>query len=305
MVFKDQPSVAIIILNWNGLVDTIDCLNSLKEIDYQNYKVVVVDNASTDGSQELIRRNFPQHHLICNSENLGFPEGNNVAIRWALSHNYDYVLLLNNDTVVEKDFLVKLVNVCSSDRDCGIVGPNILYYSNSTKSWSLGGYFDARNRRPYQYNSLASPVNETGNIREVDWVSGCALLIKLEVIKKIGLLDPDYFFGTEDADWCARAKKFGYKIIYVHDSVVSHKKTIELLEKEYTPLELYYTMRNILIYAKKHDLFSFSFILSFMMSFAKRMLWAFTKLDIKSIKALNRALIDFKSNRFGKAHSAF
>ena len=305
MIGKNNPAVAIIVLNWNGLTDTLECLNSLKEIDYPNYKVVVVDNASSDGSPEVIKVNFAEHMLLSNSENLGFPEGNNVGIRWALKDNYEYVLLLNNDTTVKGDFLSKLMDVCNSESKCGIVGPNILYHGEPTKSWSLGGYFGSRNGRPYQYNSFSVFNGNPSLIREVGWVSGCALLIKSEAIKKAGLLDPDYFFGSEDADWCARVKKTGYKILYVHDSVVFHKKPMQQLRKDFTPSELYYTMRNILIFALKNDLFSFSFILSFIISFTKRMMWVILTLNFNGISALFRAVIDFKRRRFGRARYSF
>ena len=131
--FSDKYSkVTIILLNWNGKEDTIECLESLKHITYPNYEILLVDNGSTDGSVECFRERYPGMEIIENGENLGFAEGNNVGIRRAMDEGADYVLLLNNDTVVDPEFLGELVKVGESDPKIGIVGPKICYYNNKS-----------------------------------------------------------------------------------------------------------------------------------------------------------------------------
>jgi len=297
-----QPPVAIIILNWNGLQNTLDCLSSLRNLTYTNFKIVIVDNASTDGSPKVILKNFPQHHLICNSQNLGFPEGNNVGIRWALKEDLNYILLLNHDTTVDPNFLTYLVIVSESDSRVGIVGSRIVYHSQPQKSWSIGGYINRKSGRPLHIKPLNQPIEvQDKKITEVDWVSGCCLLIKTKVIREVGLLDADFFVGTEDVDWCIRAKKAGYKIFCVHNSVVYHKKPTKPFQKKYSSIQQYYTLRNLLIFIEKHSTFNFSFFISFFNVLVKRFTWSLINFDLKSMKAMWYAIGDFRRKRYGKA----
>lgn len=297
-----QPPVAIIILNWNGLDNTLDCLNSLRNLAYSNYEVVVIDNASTDGSEEVISRKFPEHNLIHNSKNLGFAEGNNVGMRWALEQDFKYILLLNHDTTVDPSFLNELLEVSESDPQIGIVGPRIVYYSNPQRFWSIGGFINRKTGRPFHIRpSVRQIQDQNTNIREVDWVSGCCLLAKTIVMRKTGLLDSDFFVGTEDVDWCIRAKKMGYKIVYVHNSIVKHKKAMRPFQRKYSHIQHYYTLRNLLIFIEKHGTFSFLFCLSFLNVLAKRSVLCLLSFDWRSFKALWYAIRDFRTKRYGEA----
>lgn len=218
-----RPLVYIILLNWNGKEDTLECLRSLEKINYPNYRICLVDNASTDGSVEAVRTAYPNVEIIENSENLRFAEGNNVGIRYALNRGVDYVLLINNDTKVDTEFLQVMVSFAENNSLIGLVGPMIYYYDQPNLIWSAGGeisFWRGRiaHRGLRQRNSVK--FNE---IIEVDYLTGCTLLVKKEVIKKVGLLDSSYYIYTEDTDWCERAKRAGFKLFLVPQAKVWHK----------------------------------------------------------------------------------
>ncbi|MEM2618737.1 MAG: glycosyltransferase family 2 protein [candidate division WOR-3 bacterium] len=204
--------VSIIVLNFNGKDLLERCLDSIKEnTSYPNYEVIVVDNGSTDGSQAMVEKRYRWVKLIKNKENLGFAKGNNIGIRAAEG---DYILLLNNDTIIiQKDWLNNMVATAEEDPRIGIVGCRLITPDGTIQH--VGGWFNIRGTGHY--------VKDIDRTREVDYVTGTALLIKREVINKIGLLDenfsPAYY---EDTDWCARCKKAGYKVVCTHKSTIIH-----------------------------------------------------------------------------------
>lgn len=224
-----NPKVSIVILNWNGVQDTIECLESLKKITYPNYEVIVVDNASSGDDVEILSQRFGDYiHIIENDRNYGFAEGNNIGIRYALKNpNTSYLMLLNNDTVVAPEFLDELVKVAENEDQIGIVGPKIYYYDFEGRNdiiWFAGGKIEWWRWWVYPHlgwNSDDLPQYQT--IANVDWISGAAMMIKRSVIEKLSLLNSYYFFGNEDVEYCLKARKHGFKNVYVPKSIVWHK----------------------------------------------------------------------------------
>jgi GT2 family glycosyltransferase len=243
------PKVIIIVLNWNGKEDTIECLESLKRVTYSNYDIMLVDNGSTDGSVEFFRKWYPTLEIIENGENLGFAEGNNVGIRKALENEVDYVLLLNNDTVVDPEFLEEMVKVAESNLKIGIVGPKICYYHNPSKIWSVGGDINLFTGSIKNKGDM-KPQDIFQGILTVDYVSGCALMIKSNLIKKIGLLDKDYFLYFEETDWNIRARKIGYISVVTCEAKVLHKSGASM--KKVKDIDYYYFSRNGFLLLKKN-----------------------------------------------------
>lgn len=219
----DYSKVAIVILNWNGLDDTIECLESLKKISYPNYEVIVVDNASSKNDVQVLKEEYWDYiHLIANTKNYGFSEGNNIGIRYALSKQSDYVLLLNNDTVVDRDFLTELVTVAEADEKVGIAGGKVYYYDNQNKLQTVGGKVNWWFGRISHFGDQED-VGQFDRMVERDFLYATSMLIKVEVIEKISLLDATFFFGIEEYDYCTRAKRVGFKVVYVPTSRVWHK----------------------------------------------------------------------------------
>jgi hypothetical protein len=219
----DWPRVSIIILNWNSIDDTRECLESLKNVTYPNYDIIVVDNGSEGDDARLLSSEYGSEALIIpNDENLGFPEGNNVGIRQALKKGSDFCLLLNNDTIVDPQFLTELVGA-AKDPSIGVVGSKIYYYA-SNRVESVGGY--AWWWLMFMKNVALGFEEDTGQfdcLKDRDYVHANSMLIKREVIERVGLLDPDFFFGAEEYDFCIRVKRHGYRIVYVPTSKIWHK----------------------------------------------------------------------------------
>lgn len=244
------PRVAVIILNWNGWEDTLDCLASLERLDYLNYEVVVVDNGSTDGSEIKIRDAYPGITVLRTGENLGFASGNNAGIRYALEKGADHVWLLNNDTVVDPKALSHLVDEVVSDASVGMVGSKIYYYHPPDLIWFAGGTVNKLTGRTRHigFNEKDSGLWETP--RDVDYVSGCSMLVGRSVIGSVGLMDEMFFMYFEDLDWCTRAKRGGWRVKYQPGSLVWHK--ISKSSKLRSPTMRFQFSRSSIRYAKKH-----------------------------------------------------
>ena len=246
------PKVCIIILNWNGLQDTIECLESLKCITYPSYQVIVVDNGSEGRDVEVLRDRFKDYiYIIENDKNYGFAEGNNIGIRFALENmNPDYIWLLNNDTAVHEESLTELIKTLERDREAAVVGPKICGYENRSTvttaggkmNWLLGfGNNTVRDR---------TDLSQFDVLKHVDFVSGSALLIRADVVREIGLLDSKLFLYNEDVDWCLRVKKAGYSILYTPTATVFHKSGAST--KYLGENALYYNHRNRILIMSKH-----------------------------------------------------
>jgi hypothetical protein len=277
------PFVSIIILNWNGRHHLKECLDSLSFLDYPKYKIVVVDNGSKDESAEFLKSHYPNVHLIRNQKNLGFAEGNNAGIRFALSQGADYVVLLNNDTRVEPDFLTHLIQRGEEEKEIGVLGGRVLMYFDPRIINSTGVNL---NQLAYgwdrDFGEEALRVNRDGG--EVLAVTGCLMAIKRGVFEKIGLLDPDFFAYSEDVDFCIRVWKYThFRVEYVPKSVVYHKfsasasaestfKNYLMLKNQYRiflkhfplaemiktfPLLLLHRSRILLGRLKRHDFYLF------------------------------------------------
>ncbi len=213
----------MIILNWNRKDDTIACLRSVNEVKYSKLSVVLVDNASRDGTVESVTASFPTVKVITNSENLRFAGGNNVGIGYAMQNGADYVLLLNNDTEVAPDFLSELVKAAESEREIGMAGPKIYYHDNPKRIWFAGGKIEFWKGWISHIGIRECDRGQYDTLKQVDYLTGCCLLVKRNVIEAVGTLDESYFIYGEDADWCIRASRAGFKLAYVPSSVIRHK----------------------------------------------------------------------------------
>ena len=221
--------VAVIILNWNGVEDTIGCLESVKKMTYPKYDVVVVDNGSVGNDAQILKEQYGGSiHLIQNQKNLGFAGGVNVGLRYGLGNIHpEYFLLLNNDTVVDPALVDELVGIAETDERIGIIGPKIYYFDRLGKNnviWSAGGKIQPW--RQWIYHHIGEDDDDLPKYQKVagvDWITGAALMLKSRVIEELGLFDASYFFGNEDVDYCLKARKHGFKIVYAPAARVWHK----------------------------------------------------------------------------------
>lgn len=247
---KENPKVSTIVLNWNGKEDTVECIESLKKITYPNNEVIVVDNASTDGSVQYIREKYPEITLIENENNLGYSEGNNVGIRYAMKNSSEYILILNNDTIVDSNFLEALVDVAEYNEKSGILGPKTYYANPSNMIYYAGGKINWYTGQPKHIGQKKIDQNQFNQIINVDFIAGSCMLIKKEVIEKIGFLPNDYFLLWEDIDYSVNAKRNGYELIYVPNSKIWHKESVSI--KKIKSYRIFYSARNRMIFHKKY-----------------------------------------------------
>lgn len=218
----NPPFISVIVLNWNGERYIAQSLNSLLDQTYRNYEVIVVDNGSKDGSVELIKGYLPRIRLILNEENLGFTGGNNVAIQEAKG---EYVVLFNNDAVAHSEWLEQLVSGTLIHPQADIASGPIYFYERDDVIWNAGLRIDMLTGISWLLGMFQNHL-ELSN--DVDYLSGCALLVRKQVFDKIGLLDDRFFFYTEDVDFCLRAKRAGFTLRVVPDAIVWHSVPIGL-----------------------------------------------------------------------------
>jgi GT2 family glycosyltransferase len=238
---------SVLILTWNGETYLPDCLNAVMAQSHAPHEVILVDNASTDGSVELVAASFPQVRIICNDENLGFAGGMNVGLKEATG---DIAVLLNQDTVVQEDWLAELVKAMETDEGIGIAGCKILYPDGQTIQHA-GGYLEYPLGLSHHYGYGELDQGQWDEQREVEYVTGAAMAIQLEVLERIGYLDEDFFPAYfEDADLCLRACQAGYKVVYVPTAALLHHESAST-ETE-TIKQHYYYHRNRLRLLLKH-----------------------------------------------------
>jgi GT2 family glycosyltransferase len=247
---SESPRVSIVLLNCNRNLETLDCIRSLKE-EGSEFDIILVDNGSQPNPEPLYREQHPDVIFLRNEENLGTPIGNNVGIRYALEHGADYVMMLNNDTTVDRNFIKPLVVAMEADKNIGVAGGKIYYYSDPKRIWFAGGKFN-RLTGKVEHIGILKYDHELGSVHtNNDFISGCFALFRSAVLRETGLLDEQFFAYMEDVDLNVRIKSAGYKLAYVPDAFIYHKVSTTI--KVDSPFYLYFNMRNRLIMLKKHN----------------------------------------------------
>ena len=239
----NRPKVSIILVNYNGYGDTIECLQSLREISYSNYEVIIVDNASTNESVEEIKNVIREGEILVLSEvNGGFSAGNNIGIRYALEHGAEYCLLLNNDTVVEPIFLDNLIDGFSFSERAGLTIGKILYESKREIIWYAGGSLSRKTARTEHWHYRERDEGLSDKPQKVSFATGCCMCLSRLTIETVGLMDESYFLYEEDADYCCRITDAGFDMIYVPQARIYHKVNASTGTKSH--LSQYYSIRN-------------------------------------------------------------
>ena len=249
-----DEKVCIILLNYNNPKDTIECVESLYKIDYSNYEIIIVDNKSTDNSLEILNKelgNKKKLHIISSKKNGGFAYGNNFGIEYAKGLSPEYILLLNNDTLVCKDFLKELVESFEEDKNIGLTTGKILYNDKKDVIWYGGGEIDWNKFYGYHYQGIASNENNKEQGKFITFATGCLMLIKTEVLNKIGNLPKEYFMYYEDVDFSAKLLENGYKIYYNPKALIYHKVSSATGGEE-SPFAVKWNTRNRIIFMNKY-----------------------------------------------------
>lgn len=248
---QTHPRVYIIILNWNNFADSKRCLESLFEATYPNLRIIVVDNASKDGSGKQLQARFPDLRFIYNDENLGFSRGCNVGIRAALEDEAcAYVLLFNNDAIATPGFLEPAVEAAEPAPDIGMLSGKILHSPAVRKFWYAGGHIDLWRGRVHVRGFREEDRGQYDTPEAVGFATGALALIKREVLERVGLLPEEYFFGVEEIDYSLAVMRAGYKLYYVPDFLIYH--SADGSHSNYHPKYVYNGYRSKLILQEKY-----------------------------------------------------
>jgi len=306
---RNYPKVSVNVLTHNAIKYISNCLESILKSNYPNYEIIVVDNNSKDGTPELIARKFPQVKLVLSEKNLGCSGGHNLGIKQAKG---DIFFFLDDDTIIHPDLIRVLVEELESSPQIGVTGPKIYSMNEPDKILFAGGKIDWAKSDSYVLGRDLTDKELGDDLKkEVDFITGCALMIKREVINKIGLFNNVYFAFYEDADLCQRAKKAGYHVIYMPFGGVWHMKSatsgtvfLDDLKSQKKGVRIYLKMvgrylkgsvnikyiqyRNRLIFYIKHSPRKINFLIRYVFIFTPKFLWSVVQIPWSIFKIANK-----------------
>ncbi len=244
------PLVYVVTVNWNNAPDTLACLETLARLTYPSYRLLTVDNGSTDGSAMRIAEAFPQAELLPLPENRGFAGGYNAGMRYALEHGADFVFILNNDTLAPPDLLEPLVEAAAPP-DVAATAPLIFYADAPERVWSAGAGRNPWTLELTENHGRAAGFEQQEQPAEREFLSGCALLLKREALEKVGLFDEGFFIYYEDSDYSLRLRQAGYRLLLVPRARLWHKVSRSSLGSD-SPGERYWMARSSVRFFRKH-----------------------------------------------------
>ena len=244
------PTIAIIILNWNGMEDTIACLRSIQNQQNVYLNEILIDNGSTDNSVAVIRNEYPDITVIETGTNLGYAGGNNVGLKYALENGYEYIFVLNNDTILDSYCIENLMQDLYLNPKAACAGPKQLFYDQPEIIYYAGGIIS---RHGETVHSKKGESNQPNNniATDTEWLNGAAVLFRAEALRSVGLFDDRFFLLFEDTDWSLRAGKAGYQLRYVPQARLWHKESATF-GNWWSPQYIYYYTRNNFLWIEKN-----------------------------------------------------
>lgn len=244
-----MPSVAAIVLNYNGKDLTFETIESLRGLTHAEVEIVVVDNGSSDGSHAAVEAAYPEVTALRVEVNQGISVGLNAGIAHAMERGFDYLLLLNNDIEVHPEMVSEMLAVAQSNAAIGCVGPKTYYYADRQRLWSAGGIIQFRESVTRERGMRELDRGQYDRDEEMDYINGCAMLVPRRVVETIGLWDPAYLVGVEDADWCMRMKEAGFQCWYAHKALLWHM--VSPTTGGYKPGRTFNTGRSTAIFVRR------------------------------------------------------
>jgi GT2 family glycosyltransferase len=246
------PRVLVTIIAWNRVDELVTCLESFACLDYANYEVLVIDNASEDDTVATVRARFPWVTLIANEQNLGYVGGSNQGFRYALEHGADYIVVLNQDTKLTPSVLTELVSVMQSDPQIAVAGAKNLLMENPAVTW---GRYGVITWGPMLVHTVGrfEPDYAEPSPKDVEWVIGNGCMISCSAMQRVGVFDEEFFHLNEDVEWCTRARHRGYRVVYVDSAAILHKGSSSAdVRKAVVFTYGYFIGRNAILFARRY-----------------------------------------------------
>ena len=244
-----KPNVGVVIVNYNLKDSLRETLESFRKVNYSDLQIVVSDNASTDGSVEMVRQDFPEVQLLTRDKGVGYAKGASLGMEF-LADRTKYIFSTTNDVLVDPEMINALVDYAEAHPDAGVLGGKIYYHDKGDLLWSAGGRMHPLFAHSYHYGWNRHDGPRYNEVRECDFMTGCGFLLRSDVAKKINYFNADLVFYSEDADFCYRVREQGYKILYVPAAKMWHKTATTLAKNR--PVQLYYSTRNNLYLTARH-----------------------------------------------------
>ena len=265
MINKNYPLVYAIVLNWNGFEDTVKCIDSLLNSNYSNLKIIIIDNASTDDSASLLTKKYPQLMIIKSKNNGGYASGMNLGTHEALKLGAEFLLYVNNDIIVTKDFLEPMIKIALANKKVGMISPKVLYQHDPNMIYCAGGELSKlRCVGLAKYQGKSADKYGT-NSRNISIAEGCFIFIRKEVFENVGFMDEKFFMYFEDAEFSERVRD-QFHILYLHNSIVYHKSGAGHSWSEYTDVYYFYYTRNRLLFFSEKSFFYKLYVITFSIS---------------------------------------
>jgi GT2 family glycosyltransferase len=287
----NKNKVAIILVNWRQYDLTKSCIFSINKSNFKNFKIILIDNESNSTQLNILKELFVNIIIFSNKNNLGFGQANNQAINYALKNDFEYVMLLNNDTEVDQNFISPLINSIDKSNSIGGVQPLIMSYENRERVWSAGGLLNKFFGYTITIKSLGKSIN-------LDWITGCCMLLKTDIIKKTKLLDENFFAYYEDVDWSLRIKDLGYSLELVETSLIYHHGSMSsknsTREGKLSAFVHYLNFKNHIYFLRKHSkkFNFFGVVLYQLMKLISYSIYFIFRFRFNKLKMIYKGLID-------------
>lgn len=294
----NKPPVGVVIVNWNLKDSLRETLKSFRKVNYPDLQIVVSDNASTDGSPEMVRMEFPEVHLLTREKGVGYAKGASLGMA-ELVHKTKYIFSTTNDVIVDPEILNILVDYAEQHPEAGVLGTKIYFFDRPDVIWHAGARIHPLHGHSYTLGWMRKDHPRYDKIRECEFVCGCGFLLRTEVLRQVGFFKDDLVFYAEDAELCYRIREAGYRVVYVPTARMWHKVDATLAKNR--AVQLQYSTRNSLYLLKRHRIAYYPLTLwvylfmvcpSKMLFFALCLRWA-------NVRGIYRGIRDWQADKFG------
>lgn len=293
-----RPAVGVVIVNWNLKDSLRETLESFRKVNYPGLQIVVSDNASSDGSQEMVRTLFPEVHLLAHETEQGYARAASLGLAFLVDKT-SYIFSTTNDVIVDPEIINALVDYAEAHPEAGVLGTKIYFHSRPTVLWHAGARIHPLHGHSYTLGWLRQDAQRYSKVRECDFVGGCGFLLRCDVLREVGFFKEDLVFYSEDADLCYRIRERGYRVVYVPTARMWHKVGATLAKNR--PLQLRYSTRNSLYLLQRHRIGFYPlslFIHIFMVSPAKMLCFA-AMLRWANCRGIYRGILDWRKGKYG------